>query len=720
MLPGIYASVKSPVKPQTITRNGGETAFTATSPSKKDIKSFNDLLNNFPMIARQMQPGLEKVFKEFSKDIGKPLPAVNPKSPSTTSTRRSSASSRAEANGSIRSRYSNGHAKVSSTTSVKTYADDEEDHMRRTLENVVTGAIDLFQLVDKQQLSLLGATTELTGPMVERLIERYVTEQFHDAILFPRLSNVHKLEDLELECCIRHMMHIDIAQVGIEIEDGRVGKEQLTRRLGLGVEEFRKLGVAGSPQETMDILLTTLKIITTSGANDEGEKDTTNNGSVTSEKQHRAMTMNADALVSLLLVVVIRSQVRHLQARLAYMRGFIFIDDVESGEIGYALSTFEAVLSYLTYGSGGLRAASRRNRRLWQATKSGDLHEMRSILEPQQNSRSCEDEESAEDLDDVVDSAANGTIRRRKCRSQHHADGTRMHENESDGRDEAGFLEREPNLTHVFPFQISQESERAVERPAAVKRVSMDLRSLSNASDYSFHSRTSTVNSRTSAIEGDTSIEKLCQTQDWKGDSVLMMAVEARQPEALDYLLSLEEYYPRDVVLTECNSDATTLLSATVQSTHEGLTAIMVDYLFRMRDPEVIKHYLARPDNRGRTAAHYLFNAPQLMQNFGILLPWQQKDKNGQTPLLALCRSYDHSRYLDMVNTALQLATEEQGDGEALHLDKHIDAKGNTLLHVVSDPYLALRILQHCDTDPNAPNDKRFTPLMVARQIWSL
>ena len=85
------------------------------------------------------------------------------------------------------------------------------------------------------------------------------------------------------------------------------------------------------------------------------------------------VTINADTLVSLLLVVVIRAPVRHLQARLSYMRHFIFIDDVESGEMGYALSTFEAVLSYLSQDSGGLRRASRRNRALWQAIKSGDL-----------------------------------------------------------------------------------------------------------------------------------------------------------------------------------------------------------------------------------------------------------------------------------------------------------------------------------------------------------
>ncbi len=42
------------------------------------------------------------------------------------------------------------------------------------------------------------------------------------------------------------------------------------------------------------------------------------------------LTVTADTLVSLLLFVVIRAQVRHLQARLVYIRQLIFIDDVDN------------------------------------------------------------------------------------------------------------------------------------------------------------------------------------------------------------------------------------------------------------------------------------------------------------------------------------------------------------------------------------------------------
>ena len=717
VLPQLLANIRSPSNSSSQTAlTGGDNDFSNGGPGKKDIKSFSDLLNNFPMIARQMQPGLERVFKDFHRDISKPLPPLHSRPSSGLSRRTSNASSHSNSNGSLHSRFSNGHARPPSVTT--TYAEDEEDHMRRTLESAVTSAIDLFQLVDKQQLSLLGATTELTGPLVERLIERYVTEQVHEQALFPRICNVRKLEDLELESCIHHMTHIDIAQVGIEIEGGRDGKQELTDRLWRGVEELKKLNVAGSPQAMMDILLATQKTITKPSQGEDARTLVADDkASIISEKPKSMLTMNADTLVSLLLVVVIRSQVRHLQARLAYMRSFIFIDDVEGGEMGYALSTFEAVLSYLASDSGGLRTASRRNRRLWQATKKGNLSEMKAILEPDQSSLS-DDQASGVEVQGGEETVYNGTYDFEEDLD----DSRSINRNLLHGRLSQASTEVEgpssiSNLAHVFPFQAPRERKISVDRPHPVKRVSMDLQSLSNASEYSFRSRTASMDSKASGIEGDTSIEKLCQTEDSSGDSVLMMAVEARQPQVLEYLLSLEEYYPSLVVLGDRNKEGTTLLSAAVQSGHTELINIMVGYLLKVRDTQQVQAYISKADTRGRTMAHYLFNAPQLIEKFGTVLSWKQKDKTGQTPLLALCRSYDHPKYLDMVNEALRFAMDEQGDGDRLHLDHHVDSKGNTLLHVVSDPYLALRILQYCDVDPNSPNAKQFTPLMVASKF---
>ena len=609
--------------------------------------------------------------------------------------------------GSIHSKYSNGHPK--SSLSVMTLrVDEEEDYMRKTLESAVTAAIDLFQKVDKQQLSFLGATTELTGPTVERMIERYVTEQLHDSFLFPRLCNSKKMEDLELESKIHSMQHIDVGQVGIVIEGGRQGKDQLVANIARGVEEFRKFGVSGSPQQMVEILLSTQKLVTgqlaskdlgtTNGTIDDGE----------SLEKPPSQAMNADTLVSLLLVVVIRSQVGHLHARLSYMRNFMFVDDLEGGETGYALSTLEAVLSYLSTDSGGLRRASQTNKRLWQATKRGDINAMKFIFDPSETPDERLDDNrhvlQADSAQAIDDNEHDNEMTRRTTLARNK--GSQVNGISGPLTDD-GHASESSALAHVFPFQAGPE-------PRKGKRVSMDMRSLSNVSEVSFISRTTTLDSNISAIEGDTSIETLAQTQDTEGNSILKMAVEAQQYYALEYLLSLEDYYPTRFILEDANKEGTTLLSAAVQLNASNLIRLLLNRIFETRGEQEILEYFLRSDIRGRTVAHYLFNAPWLLSQVGHILPWRKKDKIGQTPLLALCRSYDHPKYSEMVDGALEWAARQQDDGQLLHLDDHVDAKGNTLLHVVNNPTIAARLLQHCDSDANATNDKHFTPLMVA------
>ncbi len=213
ILPAVLSTPLADGKPALPPRTVSEAGPSYNGlPKKKDIKSFNDLLNSFPMIARQMQPGLEKLFKEFNTVFDKPLPPPpsadvipdpEPEGPIAAAMKKARSNS---TNSSIVK--SNG---ITQRRVVEDfYAEDDEEVMRGALETAVTAAIDLFQMVDKQQLSLLGATTDLTGPVVERLIERYVTEQVHDTILSPRLCAMRRPEDLELESKIRKMEFVDV------------------------------------------------------------------------------------------------------------------------------------------------------------------------------------------------------------------------------------------------------------------------------------------------------------------------------------------------------------------------------------------------------------------------------------------------------------------------------------------------------------------------------
>ncbi|KAL4741467.1 hypothetical protein BDV11DRAFT_68428 [Aspergillus similis] len=697
IIPAIVPGTAFRVDPSQASAKPGETAGSISSPPKKEIRTFGELLANFPMIARQMQPGLERLFREFGKELGKPLPPPPSRSPmlDDNESSRIREESIADENGSIKSSSSRRSRGLPFNS--EEYFEDDEDLMRRSLETAVTAAIDLFRLVDQQQLSLLGATTDLTGPVVERYIERYVAEQVHESLLFPRLCSFRQSEDMELDARIRQMEYVDVSQVGLVVEGGRDGKRELLLRLGRAVDEFRKMLEAKCPHDMLNTLLETVKVLSYPGEYNKSD-----------EKQSVPVTINADILVSLLLVVVIRSQVKNLQARLLYMQHFIYVDDVDSGEMGYALSTFEAVLTYLMADPAGLRRASIRNKRLWNATKAGRVADMKAILEPDG------DHESFFEACDAADSQEQPLDE-----AQPNRESQRIHPlfgDQIQTREEFEGLEvasEAPPLAHVFPFQTWETSSPRDTKPP-IKRVSMDVRSLSESSGISFLSRTTTMNSISSAIEGDSSIETLVKTQDPHGDSILMMAVESRRAEALKYLLSLGEYYSVTDVLEDTNTDGTTLLSAAVQLAQTEIVDLLLDYLTAAADEGAIASYLRKFDERGRTVAHYLFSTPAIMRRLKGLLPWRQRDKLGQTPLFALCRSYDHPEYKAMVNEALTAAQESQGDGKPLHLDDHVDSKGNTLLHIVSDPEITIRILRESDCDPNATNDKKFTPLMMA------
>ena len=174
-----------------------------------------------------------------------------------------------------------------------------------------------------------------------------------------------------------------------------------------------------------------------------------------------------------------------------------------------------------------------------------------------------------------------------------------------------------------------------------------------------------------SGVANDMSVEKLAQTQDAEGNSVPMMAVEAGQKNALHFLLSLPAHFRADCILIDVNDDGVTLLSAAVQSGNVAVTEELLHFLEINVSEQELKRYLAVQDSKGRCVGHYLFHQPHLIQRFGKYLPWRLKDKNGQTPLFALSRSYDHDQYHTMIDTALSLAAETQGDGKPLHHDDH-------------------------------------------------
>lgn len=840
----------------------------ASSSKRKDVKSFNELLMLFPMIARQMQPGLEKLFQDFEVSFQKykPLPAPPP-------------SPRSVASGASSSKNS-AHSSVNGDL-YKQAADESE--IRRTLESAIMTAVDLFQRVDQSQLNLLASSTDLTGPAVDRLIERYVAEQLHDSILFPRICATKSIEDDELEHKILDMAYVDLTQVGIPFLDQQE-KKSLVHRLGRGIKSFAKIGAAKSPHAMTEYLLETAQTLTRLDDNDPPEESDLSVPPTRNPEKSNVVTMNADMLVSLLLIVVIRAKVPNLHACLSYMRNFIFAEDVEQGETGYVLSTLEAVLFHIAQ-DHALSAASRSNERLWRGIREGDLDAVRRLLEPiigggrsRASSRVRSDDGAKEgsgsegggegegeevvgdagtaavptvEVSSPVKEQTNGFIDELQKVSETNGDSeSEASASSEEGRDESlSHLtesndvttgdditnhdtmddvdetsktagedneptsnnttindEAEPSLdvsldetlytkikkdegkelpvrntttplvkvealdeeAYTDPFETAPAEPSSLAGSISTLRIEDlttdgqdDAASLFSiailppppppkprtspngragvarfevdeprAASIKLSKRCQSTTSLTTMM-GDAdsvqrlsrtytsqsqnadsfSAEKLSKTRNAIGESVLMMAVQERRLEVLAYLLETQ-MFDLEFLVEDTNNEGTTLLSAAVQAEGQSIVDLICPRFFEMEEP-LLKKYFAKPDTAGRTVAHYLFNTPDLIKRLGRWLPWKAKDKNGQTPLFALCRSYDHPRYKEMVGLAIKQAQNSQGDGCKLHLDEHVDNKGNTLLHISGDPAV-LRTLLRCDSDVNAVNDRGFTALMVA------
>lgn len=96
------------------------------------------------------------------------------------------------------------------------------------------------------------------------------------------------------------------------------------KRIAQGISEFKKLDLAVTTVSKVKILVNTINLLS----------------------NIESLTVDADTLVGLLLMVVVHSKVPNLENHLLYIQSFSF-QNIDLGLIGYSLSTLEGVLYYL-------------------------------------------------------------------------------------------------------------------------------------------------------------------------------------------------------------------------------------------------------------------------------------------------------------------------------------------------------------------------------------
>lgn len=464
----------------------------------------------------------------------------------------------------------------------------EDVHEIRTLfrETINQSAL-VFKLLDE---TIISSIIDY-APWIDlnHCIYDYVELNLFDRVWHQLLRVLQKV--VLDEAAYDKLRHISITQVGLVDKVSRDGRKDrllmlaLLPRVAAAVNVFSQMEIANSYATKTKVLIDTLQIMSAPISLWGGRTEET----------------SADMLVALMLLVVIQLRVTKLLVHIEYIKQFLY-SQTDSGFVGYAVSTVEAVMFHLQNHNNltDLETRSAQNKELEALLVAKDLTHLRRFLE---SVAPCDD---------------------------------------------------------------------------AFLPVDHCLKSLT--------------------IEGE---------------SCLMLAIKHSSYEIFKTLLDYEYFFPVEDIIYDVNLRNATLLSVALvlerSSMVDDLVSIVISSCTTV---EKIEYFLAR-DYFGRNIGHYLFLQEDLVGKIGMFIDWRDKDTNGHSPLVSLCRKYDIENYYELMAKVFQVIDLwYECQGMKFDYADHIDSKNNSVLHILKG-HLD-QVLNHEFVNVNHYNFKGFSPLILA------
>ncbi|TPX41369.1 hypothetical protein SeLEV6574_g06120 [Synchytrium endobioticum] len=221
------------------------------------------------------------------------------------------------------------------------------DILLATMNDLLSSCFDIISSV-QDRLEPILTRLNMNMETFYQIAETYVMEQTYEVTYFI-LQRAHRSADMELVDCMTLLQELDLNQMGL--------RPQWGSNLISAVKEFSSISILRTPFEKIKCVMRSIYALTGSDP-----------------------TMTSDQLIPLLIFMLIRSNQINLISSLYYMKRFIFEHDVVSGELGYALSSLDAVIAYIKDNREGLADISSKNRAFWQAAIDGNLTEIQRVL----------------------------------------------------------------------------------------------------------------------------------------------------------------------------------------------------------------------------------------------------------------------------------------------------------------------------------------------------
>jgi ankyrin repeat protein len=179
-----------------------------------------------------------------------------------------------------------------------------------------------------------------------QMVETWVIEHIYE-ILFYKISSFHKGLDQEFSKNMQDMQDLEFITLGLPVID-----------IKNAVQELKSLTILRTPVEKLNCLVKTLKLIST----------------------QNGMVVNSDFLIPLLLLTLIRSKILFLYSNWFYIKTFTFEQDLNSGQSGYALLTFEAVMAFVRNQKDHLLSLSDSVKQFFMAVNGDDLDAFKKAI----------------------------------------------------------------------------------------------------------------------------------------------------------------------------------------------------------------------------------------------------------------------------------------------------------------------------------------------------
>ncbi|XP_039322356.1 ankyrin repeat domain-containing protein 27 isoform X4 [Saimiri boliviensis] len=199
---------------------------------------------------------------------------------------------------------------------------------RKSLRHHIDSANALYtkclqQLLRDSHLKML-AKQETQMSLMKQAVEIYVHHEIYD-LIFKYVGTMEASEDAAFNKITRSLQDLQQKDIGV--------KPEFSFNIPRAKRELAQLNKCTSPQQKLVCLRKVVQLITQSPS-----------------QRVNLETMCADDLLSVLLYLLVKTEIPNWMANLSYIKNFRFSSSAKD-ELGYCLTSFEAAIEYIRQGS---------------------------------------------------------------------------------------------------------------------------------------------------------------------------------------------------------------------------------------------------------------------------------------------------------------------------------------------------------------------------------